>query len=72
MQEAEDELVAGMQGLGIQKLRGLPTPAGKHIRFGEDGKQEPDQGQAAPAAAEGALKLRGLPTPQGKHIKFDD
>jgi hypothetical protein len=64
-QDAEAQLVAGMQGLGIQKLRGVPTPSGKHIKFDEDGKVV-EKGQ------EGVVKLRGVPTPKGKHIKFDD
>ena len=78
LQDAEAQLVAGLQGLGIQKLRGMPTPAGKHIKFDDDGEVEGVQGQAGVQGQEGVqgqagvVKLRGVPTPQGKHIKFDD
>ncbi len=61
--------MAGMQGLGLQKLRGLPTPAGKHIKFDDDGEVAAVEGGQA---QQGVVKLRGVPTPTGKHIKFDD
>jgi hypothetical protein len=70
LQEAEDALVEGMEQLDIRKLRGLPTPAGKHTRFDDDGEAMEEEAQEG--AAEGVLKLKGLPTPKGKHIVFDE
>ncbi len=59
----------GMQHLGICKLRGMPTPAGKHTRFDDEGDamEEVQEG-----GADGIIKLKGMPTPKGKHIVFDE
>lgn len=43
-------------------LRGMPAPLGAHIRFEDDGTENPSPRQK--------IFLRGVPEPLGKHTKF--
>eukprot|EP00887_Chlorella_sp_A99_P008063 scaffold12.g8063.t1 len=63
--ELADALGALCLGGGMAgPLRGLPTPAGVHIRFDDAGEPE--------ASPRQRLHLRGLPEPEGRHIRFGD
>ncbi|KAL4430607.1 hypothetical protein ABPG77_005847 [Micractinium sp. CCAP 211/92] len=65
-----EELLGALGALSLETgvhhgLRGLPTPAGKHIRFDDDG-------EAAGESPRQRVFLRGLPAPAGSHMRFDD
>jgi hypothetical protein len=61
-----DELCALNLGPGAHgPLRGVPTPAGAHIRFDDDGEVEA-------VSPRQRTFLRGMAQPQGSHIRFDD
>ena len=55
-------LEAGAHG----PLRGLPTPVGKHIRFGCG--EDDDAERESPRQR---VFLRGMPAPVGSHTHFD-
>ncbi|KAI7844591.1 hypothetical protein COHA_001831 [Chlorella ohadii] len=61
---AEELGALSLEG-GNKLLRGLPTPAGTHIRFDEEG-------DVAAISPRQRVFLRGMPQPAGTHIKFDD
>lgn len=44
-------------------LRGVPPPAGRHIRFGEDGERT--------ESPRHRTVLRGVPEPAGRYTHFD-
>jgi hypothetical protein len=47
-----------------EPLRGVPLPAGQHLRFDEAGAS------AESPSAERVL-LRGVPQPAGSHLRFE-
>lgn len=68
-QAVGDELAGVLGALSLEPgthgpLLGLPTPAGTHIRFDDDG-------EVAAVSPRQKTFLRGLPEPRGTHIHFD-
>ncbi|KAK9830102.1 hypothetical protein WJX72_009787 [[Myrmecia] bisecta] len=63
-----DDICDALDSLSIGQtvpLVGVPVPAGKHIRF-------TDEGEAMDSPGQGKALLRGVPPPSGTHIRFDD